>query len=997
MKFLAHLKLTQKLVLLALVPTLIMLSFGSYQSFNAVNLRSSSVHLDQMVKFSVYASDLVHQLQKERGMTAGFIGSKGAKFRDSIIKQRKSTDEKYRSLQDFLTHFTASDVSQELSQNLNKFLERLRKLDETRTSVTNLSLSLGDALSYYTGNNNALIKLIEQMSILAPDQEMAIKISAYANFLQGKERAGIERAVLTNVFSKDEFSGNLFNRFVELVTIQKFYISVFLSQASEEDINFYKNSLSGEFIKETDKIRKIALSSAKRTALVNELNKILGYGGLIHRFKNYMIRGDFKDQTLIVISAKNAFKELNGYQELPGTSAKIKADIEIIKAVITEYEQAANKISEMKSANVPINEIDSTFKINNGPALQAIIRLGKGNFGVDPTHWFKMQTGKINLLRDIENHLAEGLALKAANLKTSATNALIITLLISITGLVIAILLGIKIGRNLRHQIGGEPSEIEQVASQIANGSLRIDNNTGSASGIYAASLSMQQTLSVVIENEIQGIVDAARSGDLSKRVELDNKSGFYKSLGEGINDLVESSEAIITDTGRVFSSLSHGDLNQTITRQYQGAFNQLKEDANSTISKLKQVIEGDIQALVNSTLQGDLSNQLVLRDKQGFFKDMSAGINELVDSVNNIFNDTTNAMESMANGDLTQPITSPHVGQFNELKNNINKTMSNLESTITSLRDSSFIISSTSKEISDGNNSLSSRTEHQASALEQTAASMEELTSSVKNNADNTTQANQMADTAKSTALKGGDVMSQASIAMEEINHSSQKIAEIIGVIDEIAFQTNLLALNASVEAARAGEQGRGFAVVATEVRNLAGRSATAAKEIKELINDSVNKVETGVSLVNQSTKNQQEIVESINRVGNIIAEISLASREQSEGIEQINTAVTSMDDSTQQNAALAEQTSAAAVSLDDQMGEMSKLMEFFKVSNSSSASSANVKSSVSRPAVNTIANAPASKMTDIKSYSKPLNISKTVADAPQATSFDDDEWEEF
>jgi methyl-accepting chemotaxis protein len=162
-------------------------------------------------------------------------------------------------------------------------------------------------------------------------------------------------------------------------------------------------------------------------------------------------------------------------------------------------------------------------------------------------------------------------------------------------------------------------------------------------------------------------------------------------------------------------------------------------------------------------------------------------------------------------------------------------------------------------------------------------------------------------------------------------------------------------------------------------------------------LINDSVNKVETGVSLVNQSTKNQQEIVESINRVGNIIAEISLASREQSEGIEQINTAVTSMDDSTQQNAALAEQTSAAAVSLDDQMGEMSKLMEFFKVSNSSSASSANVKSSVSRPAVNTIANAPASKMTDIKSYSKPLNISKTVADAPQATSFDDDEWEEF
>jgi methyl-accepting chemotaxis protein len=236
-------------------------------------------------------------------------------------------------------------------------------------------------------------------------------------------------------------------------------------------------------------------------------------------------------------------------------------------------------------------------------------------------------------------------------------------------------------------------------------------------------------------------------------------------------------------------------------------------------------------------------------------------------------------------------------------------------------------------EEITTGNITLSQRMEEQASSLEETASSMEEMTSTVKQNADNAGQANQLAMAARDQAEKGGAVVSRAVQAMAEINNASRRIADIISVIDEIAFQTNLLALNAAVEAARAGEQGRGFAVVATEVRNLAGRSATAAKEIKALIQDSVQKVQDGSMLVTQSGVTLEQIVASVKKVTDIVAEIAAASGEQSAGIEQVNKAVMQLDDLTQQNAALVEQASAASQSMTGQARGLNELMRHYKV----------------------------------------------------------------
>ncbi len=476
-----------------------------------------------------------------------------------------------------------------------------------------------------------------------------------------------------------------------------------------------------------------------------------------------------------------------------------------------------------------------------------------------------------------------------------------------------------------------------ETADNIANG--KLNNEIAIVSGDETGQLlmalhSMQDKLSMVIEKDIQSIVDAARNGDLSQRVKLDEKDGFYKDLSEGINELVDVSERVITDTQRVFSALAHGDLNQQIESHYRGSFEQLKQDANATTAKIRQVIEDDIQPLIDAARNGDLSQRIEISGKSGFFKTLSSGINELVGTVDNVFLDVSNTMASLAEGDLTNPIESAYQGSFGEVKQNINITMVNLEQTVTRLRETSALINTGSEEISGGNANLSARTEQQASSLEETASAMEELTSTVRNNADNAQQANQLASNARQTAQRGGEVVAQAASAMDAINDSSRKIAEIISVIDEIAFQTNLLALNASVEAARAGEQGRGFAVVASEVRNLAGRSATAAKEIKGLINDSVNKVDTGSELVTQSGENLNEIMDSVKKVSDIVSEIAAASQEQTDGIGQVNQAVSSMDEGTQQNAALAEQTSAAAASMAEKAQEMRQLVGFFTIS---------------------------------------------------------------
>ncbi len=395
---------------------------------------------------------------------------------------------------------------------------------------------------------------------------------------------------------------------------------------------------------------------------------------------------------------------------------------------------------------------------------------------------------------------------------------------------------------------------------------------------------------------------------------------------------------------------------------------------------------ERQIDSLIAAAASGNLNERIDVSTYDGFLKDLGDGINSLIEAVVTPVRENIRVATSLSEGDLREEMTGDFKGEYLEMQTSLNQTINNLRGMVGQIQTSSSSMVSAAGEIAQGNTDLSQRTEEQASSLEETASSMEELTSTVRQNADNARQANQLASGARDQAEQGGQVVQKAVEAMAEINSSSKKIADIIGVIDEIAFQTNLLALNAAVEAARAGEQGRGFAVVAGEVRNLAQRSAGAAKEIKTLIQDSVEKVDDGSRLVDQSGQTLGEIVSSVKKVSDIIAEIAAASQEQSSGIDQVNKAITQMDEVTQQNAALVEEAAAASESMDEQARGLQKLMEFFKVDAGAGAVAAGGGMSA--------AAAPQAAPVAAATAAAPRPAARPAPSKPAAG---DSEWEEF
>lgn len=349
--------------------------------------------------------------------------------------------------------------------------------------------------------------------------------------------------------------------------------------------------------------------------------------------------------------------------------------------------------------------------------------------------------------------------------------------------------------------------------------------------------------------------------------------------------------------------------------------------------------IEHEIDTIISAAAAGDLSHRVSTDGKEGFFLNLSNGLNRLVGIADSVISDVVNMFDGLAKGDLTRQINGDYDGQFRKLQTDANATASRLTEVIGGINESANTVTSGAEEIAQGNSDLSQRTEEQAASLEETASSMEEMTATVTQSAQNATLANELAQEANTKADHGGKVVEQAVTAMEAINDSSKRISDIIGVIDEIAFQTNLLALNAAVEAARAGEQGRGFAVVAGEVRNLAQRSAGAAKEIKELIRDSVGKVTDGTQLVNQSGETLQDIVQAVTKVADMISQISIASDQQSTGIQEVNKAISQMDEMTQQNAALVEEVSAAGDAMAEQARNMKSQLSFFQAKEQTSS----------------------------------------------------------
>ncbi|MGB0682169.1 MAG: nitrate- and nitrite sensing domain-containing protein [Magnetovibrionaceae bacterium] len=751
MRFFINRSISFKVAVAAVIPGLAFLVAAGVLFSNAMQTRANLLHISELANFAPLASGVVHEMQKERGMSAGFIGSKGARFGDQLPGQRAATDAAIRAFEEGQSLIDPGDFDEILETRIELAEEMIADLGSYRNQVSSRSITVPQMATYYTGTIESYLNIVDSMTILSDQAEVSTRVIAYTSLLWAKEKAGLERAMGAVGFGSGQFRDAIYQRFVRLIAIQDNYLENFEKYAATEEINALDRIRFTPDYEEVDRLRAIALASV--------------FGG----------------------------------------------DLQ----------------------------------------------------GVTGPEWFKKITAKIDRLKGLEDNVAANLRALADQLKSDAEKNMIVTIAVMALILLLTILflflstrsiskptlalersmealaegdLEIEIPGLGRGDEIGAMAEAVQVFKENAQEVKRL--NAQQAADREQAEADKRRAISD-LTSEINTLSDAAGAGDLTVRLDTAGKEGELLAVCESLNRMVGVVELGLGEIGDVVSALSQGDLNIRMESDYEGAFDRLKKDSNVMAEKLSEIVGAIIEA----------AEQVEL-----------------------------------ATG-----------------------------------------------EIASGTSDLAERTELQASNLEETAAAMEELTSTVRQNADSARQASTLSVSAREQAEKGGEIVGNAVAAMGRISSSSDKISEIVDMIEEIAFQTNLLALNAAVEAARAGDAGKGFAVVASEVRALAQRSSEASKEISRLIATSSGQVHEGVDLVNRTGETLGEIVTAVKRVADIVAEISMASQEQATGLDEVNTAVSSMDEMTQQNAALVEQTTAAAQSLEDQAAGLTRQVAFF------------------------------------------------------------------
>jgi len=831
-QWVSNLSLRNKLLTLLFLPMLMLAVLSTnwlVQEYNN-NQKLEDIALVNSVFVSI--GDLLNSLQKERGMSAGFLASKGTKFVDALKKQRVVTDNKVALFNRLNTQMAHTHSAYAVFKpSLDAMTEQLHVLGTIRRPVDQLRLMPDQAVHKYSVLNaglfdglGALVRMNYQSKQIDLNPELSLSAdltlmqSSILTFLLQKEYAGKERALLTNVFSHGSFSRGQFQHLIALVTAQHAYNNLFM-KTGEAD---YRNKMQ-------------AVMDSPQARQANDMR--------------------------------------------------------------------ATAIRQWKT----------------------------GDFGISAADWFTAISGKIEQLRNVEVMILKDLQSETAAAAQDARQQLTMLAIACAVTISLSILLAWVIITGMTRSF----REAVRMSKAIAEGDLacatELVSGSDEAGQLMRALENMRNNLTHMLNDELEPVLQAARQGDLSQRLETESKHGFYRHLAEVTNALNEQMETAVNDTVAGLKALEHGDLDYRISRDYQGTFDTIKQASNRTAQKLSDMLNQELQPVWQDIQHGDLSGRIAEDGKQGFYLQLAQSSNELSAILARAIEDTTTGLQAIEQGDLTHRIANDYEGEFDAIKQAMHHTSEKLCGIISHVSDAVESVDAGAGEIAQGNNLLSSRTQEQAAALEETAASIEEITGTVQHTADNSRQANQLASGTREQAEKGGAITRQAIQAMSDISANSQKVADIIGVIDGIAFQTNLLALNAAVEAARAGEQGRGFAVVAGEVRSLAQRSSAASKEIKGLINSSIDAVQSGSSLVNESGMALDEIIASVSKVGDLIAEIDAASREQTSGIEQINQAIAQLDANTQQNTAMVEESAAVSQRLSDQAGELRQQVSVF------------------------------------------------------------------
>lgn len=787
-------------------------------------------------------------------------------------------------------------------------------------------------------------------------------------------------------------------------------------QKEIDEFNLYYEKTDG-FIKEAKQL----ITDPKRTQLIDEVaNGLTAYRENFITVQEYMTKRDEIINTSFDVNGPKLEKMLTNVMQTSAeenhnevaivTSKALRSLMlgrlytskfihnhsqEAMKRVLLEFEVMDNHMEQLinlvedgdlKSELIKSLELISYYSASVNEFNELIININD------------VVENKLNVIGPQIAKLSEEikLSLKAdqdrIGPEVQANNESIINTMI-ISASIVAIIAAL-IAFFLPRSIANGLASIQDVLSRISkSGDFNIRANEEREDEVGSMGQAVNSLLSDIQKaiNEANDVILAISKGDFTQRVHAE-LSGDLNMLKEGINGSADSINSTMTQLSSVMEAMSKGDFNVTINADVEGQFLQMVQNTRHTLQTLNNTIS-DIVNIMDCMENGDFEQRVTI-EAHGDLLRLKEGVNNSMDSIQSAMQDITRIVVAQSEGDLTQSIEAEYFGQLDTLKQAINASSAKLVEVVSKALEATNIVGTAAEEVARGAADLSQRVQEQAAALEETSATMDEMNSAVQGNTDNAQEASHVAKDVQDKAYKGVEVMTQTIDAMDSIQQSSHKISDIVSLIDGIAFQTNLLALNAAVEAARAGDHGRGFAVVAGEVRALAQKSAEAAKDIKKLIDESVARIDDGTRLASESGDVLTEINSSIETVSKMITQIAEASQEQAKGVSQVHQAVSQIDDVTQQNAALVEETSASAESMNEQSDNLRHEMAFFNTGRSSSviaerATTLGISSSVAHPSIKE------------HTLNKPIGLEKKTAPKTGlldvSASDSDQEWEDF
>jgi methyl-accepting chemotaxis protein len=843
---------------------------------------------------AITSGSLAHELQKERGLSAGFLSSRGEKFRDALAGQRKLTDREFENFNQLLTQVDTTRLGESALAKLNEGLKAMRAIGEKRNAIDALTMEGPGSFAYYSTTIDHLLDMVTESGKISTHDLTSKALLSLDLFLRTKENAGRERAIVNGIFTANKpVLAPQFRSLSSVVAAQNSYGRLFLSIADPVRKSELDQLLAASVNVDVERMRKVAFDKSGEGEF--GIEAAAWFKTITEKIDAMKVIEDN-----LVADLNTKVGELRAHAEFSLATAVVIVIVALLFNVLFLWVMV-HLVRGLKSGQ------DGVSRLAAGDFSKKIEVDRKDELGALQYSLAEIQEVLISLDEDTQ-HLVQAaingeLSARADTSRHRGEYARIIN---GVNQTLDAVIGPLNVAANYVDRIS--KGDIPEKITDNYNGDFNtIKNNLNTCVDAVNKLVSDARMLSL-----------AAVDGKLSTRADATQHQGDFQKIVAGVNQTLDAVIGPLNVAANYVDRISKGDIPPKITDSYNGDFNAIKNNLNVCVDAVNTLV-ADAKLLSAAAVAGKLDTRADASQHQGDFRKIVEGVNATLDAVVSPIQDVQRVMGAMEQGDMTQNIVKSYQGDFATLKDAINNTIGKLSETIAQIITAADALSNASGQVSATAQSLSQSSSEQAASVEETTASLEEMTASVAQNTENAKVTDNMASKAAKEASEGGEAVVKTVDAMKSI-------ADKIGIVDDIAYQTNLLALNAAIEAARAGEHGKGFAVVAAEVRKLAERSQVAAQEIGQLAGSSVKMAEQAGSLL-------KEMVPTIQKTSDLVQEIASSSQEQSIGVGQINNAMGQLNKATQQNASASEELAATAEELGGQAGQLQQLMEFFSV----------------------------------------------------------------